>query len=361
MPSTTGMKGGGFYDAHSSSQRLALEPYVGWLEAAIPAMEFPFDTAEPVRLLDIGSSEGANALSAQKRLVDALRRRTSQPIQPILSDLPTSDYNRLFANIFPPKGPAFSQPMVYPCMIAGSGYEQLMPHGSTHVVTTFNMLGWLSRRPSGRLPSYVAAVGPSPYAVGADYAVSAEETAAIHQLAEQDMADFFRARAAEIPSGGLLLIQVFGSGEEHSTGHGICDAFHNALSQLVAEGIVPTAVQREFFLPVVYRTHDALLAPLIKDPGLAACFEVERAETLESPVPFNQAFEANGDLAAWAKEYAGFIRAFSEPILEAAVEGRGASRDLIDIVYARLEQRLREDPARYRFHFISVGALLRRI
>lgn len=360
MPSTTGMKGGGFYDAHSSPQRLALEPYVGWLEAAIPAMELPLDTAEPVRLLDIGSSEGANAIFAQKRLVDALRRRTTQPIKPILSDLPTSDYNRLVANIFPLTGSAFSQPEVYPSVIAGSGYEQLMPHGSAHAVTTFNMLGWLSRRPSGRLPSYVAAVDPSPYAVGVDYAVSAEEMAAVHQQAAQDMAAFYQARAAEIPSGGLLLLQVFGSGKEHSTGHGICDAFHDTLSQLVAEGVVPAGVQREFFLPVVYRTLDALLAPLIEDPALATCFEVERAETLESPVPFNQAFEENGDAAAWAKEYAGFIRAFSEPILEAAVVGQGASRDLIGIVYARLERRLREEPPRYRFHFISVGALLRR-
>ncbi len=359
MPSTTGMKSGGFYDAHSSPQRLALEPYVSWLEAAISSMELPLNTAESLRLLDIGSSEGANAISAQKRLVDALRRRSPLPIQPILSDLPTSDYNRLVANIFPSEGPAFSQSEVYPSVIAGSGYERLMPDGSAHAVTSFNMLGWLSRKPSG-LPNYVAAVDPSPYAVGADYAVSAEETAAIHELAAQDMAAFYQARAAEIPSGGLLLIQVFGSGEEHSTGHGICDAFHDALSQLVAEGVVPVDVHREFFLPVVYRTLDSLLAPLIKDPWLATCFEIERAETLESPVPFNQAFEQNGDSAAWAQEYAGFIRAFSEPILEAAVVGQGANRDLIDIIYDRLERRLREEPARYRFHFVSVGALLRR-
>lgn len=38
MPTTTGMKGGGFYDAHSKEQRAALDVFLPWLEQAVLAL-----------------------------------------------------------------------------------------------------------------------------------------------------------------------------------------------------------------------------------------------------------------------------------------------------------------------------------
>lgn len=354
------MKGDGFYDAHSTPQRQAIEPYLQWLEKALGSAELPFQPGAPLRLLDIGSSEGANAIFAQSRLVDVLRQRTHEPIEPILSDLPTSDHNRLARNLFRVNGSAFEQPDVYPSVVAGTAYGRLQAAGSVHIATTFNMIGWLSARPEGGLPGYVAAVSPSPYATGADYALSDAETAPLRDLAYADMVAFYRARAAEIPPGGYLLVQQFGSNETHCTAHGIADAVHDTLRQLVLEGNLPEGVYRDFYFPVAYRDLDALLDPLRADPEVQSVLGIECADTFESPVSFNEAFARDGDVAAWARAYTGFVRAFSDALLTTVVLGQGAPESLVDTIYQQLERRLAEDPERYRFHYVSVGALLRR-
>lgn len=348
------MKGGGFYDAHSNPQRLALEPYVDWLVDALGSWRAADDG--PIRLLDIGSSEGGNAIYAQNRIVEALRTRTERAIQPILSDLPTSDYASLARNVFPASTSAFLQEEVYPALTAGSAYKRLAPPNSIHIATTFNMLGWLSRRPPGGLDRYVAAISPSPYATDADYAVTSEDTAEIDEQARRDLEAFFRARAQEIPPGGLLLAQCFGTGPVHSTAHGFSDVLHDALIQLVGEDTVPDAVRRAFFLPVAYRTLDALLRPVEDGDS----FEVLKADTLESPVGFNVSFETDWDLETWARAYTNFVRAFTEAILADAFRSSGADEGLVDPVYDRMEALLRADPERYRFRYISVGALLKR-
>ena len=60
-----------------------------------------FDNDAACTILDIGSSEGGNAVYAMKRLVDSVRSVSNSPIWVFLSDLPTNDFNHLFANLFP--------------------------------------------------------------------------------------------------------------------------------------------------------------------------------------------------------------------------------------------------------------------
>jgi len=43
MPTTTGMKGGGYYDAHSKEQRSALEAFLPWIEDSISELSEPSD------------------------------------------------------------------------------------------------------------------------------------------------------------------------------------------------------------------------------------------------------------------------------------------------------------------------------
>jgi len=57
------------------------------------------DPAQPVTVLDLGSSEGRNAIRVMARIVATLRRRTNQPLQTIFSDLTTNNFNGLFANL----------------------------------------------------------------------------------------------------------------------------------------------------------------------------------------------------------------------------------------------------------------------
>ena len=98
MPTTTGMKGAGYYDRHSTAQQSAIRALQDWVDAAVADILLPARD-EPVTVLDLGSSEGGNAIRLMASIVAGLRRRTDQPLRTIYSDLPSNDFNRLFANL----------------------------------------------------------------------------------------------------------------------------------------------------------------------------------------------------------------------------------------------------------------------
>src|SRR5262249_51611125 len=98
MPATTGMKGAGYYDQHSGAQWSAIEALRVWVDEVVANLPLPAP-ARPVTVLDLGSSEGGNAVRLMASIVGGLRRRTDQPLQTIYSDLASNDFNRLFANL----------------------------------------------------------------------------------------------------------------------------------------------------------------------------------------------------------------------------------------------------------------------
>ena len=70
-------------------------------------------------------------------------------------------------------------------------------------------------------------------------------------------------------------------------------------------------------------------------------------------------FRRSGDVAAFARRYTDFFRAFTEPVLRAAFAApRGG--DAIDDIYARAERLIRDDPERCDFRYVSVAAVLTR-
>lgn len=91
------------------------------------------------------------------------------------------------------------------------------------------------------------------------------------------------------------------------------------------------------------------------------CFEVLQAEAQEVVVPFNQHWELDGDVNAWARLYTGFMRAFTEAILAAALPEDLPQAAILEWIYERIEQCLMTTPERYAFQYISIGALLKRL
>src|SRR5215813_13832039 len=98
MPATTGMKGAGYYDQHSTAQLATIQALQDWVDDAVANLPLP-DPAQPVTILDLGSSEGRNAIHVMATIVEGLRRRTRQPVQTIYSDLASNNFNQLFANL----------------------------------------------------------------------------------------------------------------------------------------------------------------------------------------------------------------------------------------------------------------------
>ena len=96
------------------------------------------------------------------------------------------------------------------------------------------------------------------------------------------------------------------------------------------------------------------------DSPIAGRFQVDRVESMEIAVPFNQRWERSGDVTAYAGEFTGFLRAFTEPILRQSFTDQANLDELLEAVYERVGARLLANPMGYEFHYIQVAALLTR-
>lgn len=358
MPVTPGMKGEGFYDQHSSPQMASIEAVLGWLEQAAADLPLPAEN-RPLVLLDLGSSEGKNAIGLMRRLTSALRHFTRQPILTVYNDLPSNNFNQLFRNLHDPKQTGGFPPDVFAAVAAGSFYGPLLPPATVHLATCFNALLWLDQVPEVPVPDFVSYRRPLPPRPGLQVPAEVEE--AFRSQAEQDLLRFLELRAAELVPGGKLLIASPGDDARGRCVDGLYDVLNDALVDLVAEGVIPRERYERVLIPVYFRTPEETTTPL-DQPGspVRGWFRIDRSETLEVPTPFGIDWQRTGDLSTYAARYTGFLRAFSEPILRKALAGPGFRDEVLEAVYQRLSQRLQAEPQRYPFRYVLTATLLTR-
>jgi hypothetical protein len=353
---TTGMTGGGFYNANSAPQWRSIEAVLPWLEDAVASL--PRGTG-PLTLADFGCSEGHNSIRVMSRAVSTLLKTTQRPIQTIHSDLPTNDFSNLFRELGSAGRAAFGSKRVFSSAVGGSMFDQLLPPGSLHVAMSFNAIGFLSKMPLASLPGYILPNGPS--TVRNNGYVSEEEREIFARLARQDVAAFLRARAEELVPGGKVLVQVFGSTDDARTCDGIYDVLNDAVLDHVEDGEISRAVYDAYYQPVYFRTLEELTAPL-SDPSscLADLFRLERSEAYEVSVPFNDRLAADGDLAIYARDYTNFFRAFTEAVLARALPEEDRRAGLVDRIYRRAQELVATHPHAYPFRYAALAMLLTR-
>jgi gibberellin A4 carboxyl methyltransferase len=351
---TTGMIGRGFYNRNSAPQMSAIDHVLPWLEDTVSALPLGGGTGT-IGLADFGCSEGRNSIAVMRELIPTIRKRTQRHILTVHSDLPTNDFSALFVSLRPSGRTVFDDPGVSSCAIGGSMFERLLPPGSLHLAMTFNAIGFLSRRPLARLPGYILPNGPSRVrCVG--HVTPGEQTAFADQ-ARRDIEAFLAARAIELVPGGKLLLQVFGAGQDLRTCDGIYDALNDAMLEALDAGALDRDAYKTFYQPVYFRTLAELTEPVATS---GTPFRIERQETYEAPVPFNDDFARDGDLGTFAAAYTDFYRAFTEAVLRLHFAGHAQLDDLVSDIYRRAERLLREAPERYPFHYIAHAVLLTR-
>jgi hypothetical protein len=109
------------------------------------------------------------------------------------------------------------------------------------------------------------------------------------------------------------------------------------------------------------RTVAELRAPLEReDSAVRGAFAVDRAEALEVQTPFFVEFRHDGDVAAYAAAYTGFLRAVSEPVIRAALNRPERDGGIVESLYERIRARLLAESERYAFRYILVAAVLTR-
>jgi hypothetical protein len=330
-----------------------------WIENAVATMSLPPDS-QPFTALDLGSSEGHNALTVMSTVAESVgRRRPEQLIQTIYSDLPSNNFNRLFAHLHEAQKAGRIPAGVYPSAVAGSFYESLMPPSSVHFAMAFNALLWLDQLPAAPVPDSVVYRRPHPPRPGRQ--MPPETITAFTRQAEQDLTRFLEVRAGEMVAGGKLLIVSPGDSAEHCISDGIYDALSDACLDLIAAGRLERERYERFTMPLYFRTVPETLAPLEREGSpVKGMFTVDRAETLEVPTPFLIEFDKTGDAAALADAYTGFLRAFSEPVARAALVGTDGDAALMDELFGRVHARMKAEPERYRFRYILIAALFTR-
>jgi len=358
MPATTGMKGAGYYDRHSTAQLSSIQALRDWVEGAVANLPLPAP-AQPVAVLDLGSSEGRNAIRLMGAMVAGLRRRTGQPLQTIYSDLASNDFNRLFANLEEARRAGLFSARVYSGAVGGSFYGPLLPPGTVHLATSFNAILWLDQLPAVSLPDFVAYRRPHPPRPG--LAVSPEATAAFARQAEQDLVRFLECRARELVPGGKLLLASPGDTDQARVCDGLFDVLNDACLDLVTAGRMGRERYERLTMPCYYRTVAELLAPLEReDSPVRDAFTVDRAEALEIPIPFIVEFRRGGDVTDFARAYTGFLRAISEPVVRAALNQTEGELETVECLYERIRARLLAEPERYSWRYTLVAALLTR-
>jgi gibberellin A4 carboxyl methyltransferase len=353
--SITGMIGGGYYDSHSAPQRVAMLAVADWFDEAVAGLAATATGA--LTLADYGSAEGANAVAGAGRLVQALRGHTDRPVQAVFSDLETNDFAGLLATTR-----AWAAPLaeVYPVIAAGSMFDQLLPAASVHVATSYNAIGYLSRRPDTGIQDYPLPMPPRhPHARAR---VTADERGAYHAQFQADLTRFYRARHRELTDGGLLLVQCWGAEEATglSTSDGIFDALNDAMLAAVDAGELTEQQWRAFVDPAVFPTVQDLRQPL-ESGSAAGLFDIEQAVTAEVPVPFEEQFAQTGQVRVYADAYVGFVRAFAEPLLRLSLGAGPAVDRSVTAIFGEMRRLVAADPARYRYRYINVAVLLRAV
>ncbi|MBN9671423.1 hypothetical protein [Roseibium aggregatum] len=354
---TSGMVGGGFYNANSSPQWKAIEAVLPFLDQA--AQGLPVTGSGPVCLADFGCSEGRNSIEVMQRVLASLLPRTDRPVQTIHSDLPTNDFSKLFLNLRPEGRPVFDCNRVFSAAVGGSMYDQLLPDRSLHLATTFNAIGFLSRRPVEALPGYIIPNGPSKER-GNGF-VADDDRSAFAEQAKQDVGVFLQRRARELVPGGKLLVQVFGANEAASTCDGLYDLLNDAVLVHVDQGEISRETYERYYQPVYMRTLDELIAPVTEDShGAGGLFEIEETKSYEIAVPFNERFRSDGDLDRYATDYVNFFRAFTQTVLTNALPETPDRDTLVNRVYEKAVDLLKANPERYPFRYIAIAMLLTR-
>ena len=349
---TTGMKGDGYYDAHSMFQSDVAASGAALLKQAVDAVRLPADG--PVTVADYGCGEGKNSMAIVSSALDLLAGRGVTEPSVLHSDLPTSDWDSLAANLSGPGSYLEKHPNARALFAPRGFFERVTTRASVTLGTSGSAAHWLSRQPPGL---------DMPDALYRSDAPPAERDKILAQAAG-DWLDFLTARAEELQPGGVLLVQMLGSDGDADpvrvSAAGLLKLMNACARQMVEDGDVPADAYAAYCFPVVPRTIEAAAAP-VTGP-LADRLELLHCGLAAVPSPYHVALERTGDVEAFATGYTAFTRAFSESSLRQGLfsKGKGDPGTLADRFFGLMAEKLTASPGDYPFDDLTLAVTVRR-
>ncbi len=343
----------GYYDAHSEYQRSVAESGAALIDRCVAATTLP-EAGETYVVADYGCSTGANSIKMVSRAISAVRdRRPGIPAAALHNDVPTNDFNQLFANLVATPGSYLNlDPPVLPLASAASFFETVAPAGSIRLGTSFSAAHWLSSQPEVVVPG------------GFYFADAMGETRdALAAQANRDWATFLRSRSTELAPGGRLLVQMVGTNDGGQvTARRLLHAMAEVGEAMASEDLLDWEAVDRYILPVYARTAAEAAQPLQDDAALGSAFTVEEISVDPVPNPYLESWRQDGDSATYAANYAAFVRGFTESNLRLHLfDGSGPNADrLVEEYFSRLEARFQSDPTADRFEDWTLTVVLAR-
>lgn len=349
---TEGMVGGGYYDAHSSFQADVAASGKALLQHAVTALTLPANGG--VTVADYGCSEGRNSMATVASALELLTARGAKDFGVLHNDLPTNDWNQLSRNLSGPKSYLSLYPQARALFAPTEFFQRVTLPSSVTLGTSGSAVHWLSRQPADL---------DMPRSLYRSDAPPAERDKILAQAAADWLA-FLTARAEELQPGGVLLVQMLGSDGSvdpvRVSAAGLLKLMNECALKLVDDGEVPADVYARYCFPVVPRTVEEAQAPITG--VLAERLELLHCGLLAVSSPYQTELDKTGDVAAFAKGYTAFTRAFSESSLREGVFrfGKSGADVTTDRFYASMQAALTARPHDYPFDDLTLSVMVRR-
>ena len=331
---TTTMTGGGDYDRNARVQATAASFALPLLERAAREAALPSPPA-PVVVVDYGSATGKNSLPVVTAALSAIRARTTQPVMVVHDDQPTNDFQALFATLVTPGGYLANDTATFACAVGRSFYQPVVPPDFVSVGWSAAAAHWLSRVPA---PLADRAWAPTARTPGAGPFL---------EQARRDWRHFLDLRATELRTGGRMVVVVATVDDDGVCGgeHAL-DGLDEALRAEVALGAISGREAGDVVVPNFFLSRQELEAPFA-ERALSGRLRLVEHIRLTSPDPLWSAFEESRDAGRLAVSFAGWVRAFSQSSLLAALGAERSADErqrLVNRIYAAVETRVRARP-----------------
>ncbi|XP_021892798.1 jasmonate O-methyltransferase-like [Carica papaya] len=305
------------YAKNSQVQRMIISKGKTMLEEAVEQMlSCSSMIPEVMEIADLGCSSGPNTLTVISEIINVIhatcrnRGRPSPELRISLNDLPTNDFNYIFASQLPSfykelevKGSCFVSG------IAGSFYGRLFPRKCLHFVHSSSSLHWLSQVPASLESNEVVNKGKlyisksSPECVLEAYSVQFQK----------DFSTFLKSRSEELVHGGRMFLSFMGRRCSDPTTEESCyqwELLAQALMTMAREGIIEKEKIDSLNVPYY--------APSIKELKLEiekeGSFVINEVEALE--IDWDGGSNHNEEFIQRGERVANTIRAVVESMLE---------------------------------------------
>jgi hypothetical protein len=349
-----GMKGEGFYDAHSEYQQRVIAAGTASIREAVASLMLGAVNG-PVTVADYGAGTGSTSVSAVHTAIRALRARDGTvAVVAVHNDLPTSDLGSVL-ELAAASGGYLDEPgPIYSTAAAGSFFGQVVPDACVQLGLCSNASHWLRRQPD---------VGP----VDGMYFSAAQGPArqALALQAAEDWQAFLAARAAELAPGGRFVVQGIATEDSGQvSAAGLLEQMWTVALALADDELLDPDLLAGYVFPVYCRSEAETVAPLEPDGDLVGQLTVVSTRVEEIPNPYWEQLEREGDRHAYAKSYADFVRAFSEGTLMRELfvpAGRNLEPGaLCDEFFDRFERATATEPSTGRYRAFVLSTILAR-